>query len=176
MFEEKTRNEDTFSQPDDATGVNERVPCVRVPVRPCLCCLLFNLSATARCWKLLALLTRLGRKRDCVDPPWLTVVSGFTRDGTGSTNRAELCLRVGSWAEFLTDDEATSPPYVITQPPRRTLLAGAKKHNSISPLYDPVSRVTFTLHVGEGIVCIGLWREKQLAGKGRQTSPRSNNR
>lgn len=66
-------------------------------------------------------------------------------------------------------------PYVIALLRRRTLPARAKEQNSISPLYDPVSSVTFTLHVGEGAVCIRLWREKQLAGKGRQESPRTNN-
>lgn len=47
----------------------ERARSLRARPRTTLFVLLFNLSATARCWKLLPLLTRLGRKNDCVDPP-----------------------------------------------------------------------------------------------------------
>lgn len=45
-------------------------------------------------------------------------------------------------------------PYVIALPRLRTLPGRAEPQNSLSPLYEPVSSVASTLHVGEGAVCV----------------------
>lgn len=67
-------------------------------------------------------------------------------------------------------------PYVIVLPRRRALLH-SEQDNKIAYRHYMTQYLAslFGLHVGEGFVCVRLWREKQLAGKGRQGSPRTNN-
>lgn len=71
----KTKNEtgvwsNICCQSYDAAGVNERVVCVRVPVRPCLCCCLIWVRLRAaesfcRCWRDLA-----GKTTALTPPDW----------------------------------------------------------------------------------------------------------
>lgn len=133
----------------------------------------WSATAAARCSKAVADAPRHGKRTLTL---WQSPAVDSRPEGTSHGSFLSVSqANDGSFAAAASSDAPTSAVCEPSSPSADTA-CGGKEHNSISPLYDPVYSVAFTLHVGEGIVCIGLWREKQLAGKGRQKSPRTNNR